>query len=72
MEVKIGQQVLAPNPDGEGMIKATVVGIGEQTDAVEIMIEGKPVKRDVAFIRYDEGKREGTADRCRYDLLKPL
>lgn len=71
MEVEIGQQVLVPDPGGDGMIKATVVEFGELSDAVDMMVEGKPVKRDVAIIRYDEGDREGMTDRCRYDLLKP-
>ena len=73
MEVEVGQQVLAPTSDGDGMIRATVVAFGEPSDAVEeTTVEGMPVKRDVAIIRYDEGTQEGFPGRCRYELLKPI
>jgi hypothetical protein len=70
--IEIGQQVLARDPDGDGMVKVTVVESGEPSDAVEMTVEGKPIKRDVAIIRYDEGGREGLTNRCRDNLLKPV
>jgi hypothetical protein len=73
VEVDIGQQVLAPDPEGTAMIRATVVAFGDPIDAVEeTTVEGKPVMRDVAIIRYDEGTQEGFTGRCRYELLQPI
>jgi hypothetical protein len=72
MEVAIGQKVLAPNPEGEGQVLATVVAFGEPEDGVEVMIEGKPVKRDVAIVQYEEGEQEGFTDRVLYCRLAPV
>jgi hypothetical protein len=78
MEVEIGQQVLVPHRNGEGMFRATVVAYGEPADAAEEntverrpLKRGRPLKRDVAIIRYDEGELEGTYGKVRYDLIAP-
>jgi hypothetical protein len=46
-----------------------VVGFGEAGDAVDVMIEGEPVKRDVAIVQYEEGEQEGTVGRVPYHLI---
>ncbi|MGI8715203.1 MAG: hypothetical protein ACR2NR_18880 [Solirubrobacteraceae bacterium] len=68
MEVQIDQKVCVPNPDGEPIL-ATVVGFGEPGDAVEVVIEGKPVKRDVAIVRHEEGENAGFIARVPYQLI---
>ncbi len=72
MDVKVGQRVYVPDPDGGRALLATVVALGEPDDAVEILVDGKPVRRDVAIIRYAEGEREGFTDSVRYELLSAI
>lgn len=72
MEVQIGQRVYVPNPDGGRRVLATVVQFGEPDDAEEVLVEGRPTKRDVAIVQYEEGRLEGFTARIRYDLLSPI
>lgn len=71
VEVAIGQKVRVPNPSGEGLVRATVVAFGEPGDAIDVMIEGKPVPRDVAIVRYEEGEHEGFTGRVLYERIEP-
>lgn len=68
MQVQIGQKVYVPNPEGERIL-ATVIGFGVPDDAVEVVIDGKPVKRDVAIVRHEEGESQGFVARVPYHLM---
>ncbi len=68
MGVEIGQEIYVPDPDGKP-VRATVLAFGEPSDAVEIVIEGKLVKRDVAIVRHEEGESNGFTARVPYDLI---
>lgn len=68
MHVQIGQKVYVPNPEGEPIL-ATVLGFGEPDDAVEVVIDDKPVKSGVAIVRHEEGNSEGFIARVRYHLI---
>jgi hypothetical protein len=70
MEVEVGQEVYVPDPDGNP-VRGTVQGLGEPADAVEIDIEGKAVKRDIAWVRHDEGQHEGFAAKVPYHEIFP-
>jgi hypothetical protein len=48
-----------------------VIEFGSPDDAVDVMIEGKPVKRDVAIVRYEEGERAGFFGLVPYHLIEP-
>lgn len=68
MQVQIGQKVYVPNPDGERIL-ARVLAFGESHDAVEVVIDGKLVKSDVAIVRHEEGESVGFIARVPYHLL---
>ncbi len=68
MQVQIGQKVYVPNPDGEPIL-ATVLEFGGPDDAVEVVIDGKPIKSDVALVRHDEGESKGFIARVPYHLI---
>jgi hypothetical protein len=70
MEVEIGQRVYVPDPDGKPVL-GTVIGRGEPEDAVDVMIDGQDVKRDVAIVRHEEGPSKGFEARVPYDLIMP-
>lgn len=69
MDVEIGQTVYVPDPEGNP-VRGTVVARGEPGDAVEMNVEGHAVKRDVAFVRHEEGESEGLIARVPYEDLK--
>jgi hypothetical protein len=69
MEVQTGQRVRVPHPSGEGTIRAKVIATGEPSDAIDVTIAGREVKRDVAIIRYEEGESEGLTSPVPYHLL---
>ena len=68
MQVEIGQKVYVPDPDGNP-VRATVTAYGDPHDAVEVEINGRAMKRDVAIVRHDEGSREGFIARVPYHLI---
>jgi len=68
MQLQIGQKVYVPNPDGERIL-ATVLEFGAPDDAVEVVLDGQPVKSDVAVVRHEEGESEGFIARVPYELI---
>ena len=69
VEVEIGQTVYVPDPDGQP-VRGTVIARGQPEDAVEMNVDGHPVKRDVAIVRHEEGKSQGFIARVPYEDLK--
>jgi hypothetical protein len=51
------------------LVRATVIAHGGPEDAVEVVIDGQDVKRDVAFGRHEEGSSDGFVARVPYDLI---
>lgn len=74
MDVEVGREYLAPDPDQDGMmIRVKVVGFGGPEDAVEAFeVEGRPIKRDVVWVMYLEGDRDGTTGKVLYEHFKKL
>ncbi len=68
IHVEIGQKVYVPNPDGEPIL-AVVLGFGTPDDAVEVVIDGKLTKSDVAIVRHEEGESKGFVARVPYQLI---
>ncbi len=68
MHVEIGQSVYVPNPDGEPIL-AVVLGFGTPDDAVEVVINGKLTRSDVAIVRHEEGDSNGFVARVPYPLI---
>lgn len=58
-------KVWAPNPDGEGEIRATFAAI-----AVGEPISVNGIDRDAARITFEEGDREGTTGRVPFYKLR--
>jgi hypothetical protein len=61
--------IWVPNPDGEGRLAATFVAPGDQAEAEIDPTLG--VRRDVAWITYEDGEREGTTAKYFYRELAP-
>jgi hypothetical protein len=59
-------KIWAPNPDGDGDIRATFITI-----AVGEPIAVGGIDRDAAWITFEEGDREGSAGRVPFYKLKP-
>jgi hypothetical protein len=64
--VEENDKVWAPDPDGDGEIRATLIAIavGEP-----IAVDG--IDRDAAWITFEEGDRDGTTGRVPFYKLKP-
>lgn len=60
------EKVWAPDPDGDGEIRAAfiTIAVGEP-----IAVDG--IDRDAAWITFEEGDREGTTDCVPFYKLKP-
>lgn len=60
------EKVWAPDPDGDGEIRATftAIAVGEP-----IAVDG--IDRDAAWITFEEGDREGTMGRVPFYKLRP-
>jgi len=50
-----GQRVIAPEPDGNGEVEATVAGPAERRDAVEVVGEHGLERVESCWVRYDDG-----------------
>jgi hypothetical protein len=69
MEVEFGQTVYVPNPDGQP-VRGTVIARGQPEDAVEMNVDGRAVKRDVAIVRHEEGMSQGFIAHVPYEDLR--
>jgi hypothetical protein len=58
MEVRVGQKVYVPDEQGNA-VRGVVQSIGKPTEAIEVDVDGKAVKRDVAFVQHVEGEQQG-------------
>lgn len=63
--IEAGQNVWAPAPDGEGELKAVFLAI-----AVDEPLRVDGIKRDAAWISWEEGEDEGTTARVPYYKLR--
>ena len=55
MTFETGQRVIAPEPDGNGQVEATVAGAAERRDAVEVMGDDGLERVESCWVRYDDG-----------------
>jgi hypothetical protein len=65
-----GKRVLVRNPDGEGWIAATFFAHGDPEEIDDPRVEGGRRVRDRAWVRYEEGEREGMTGQHAYSEIK--
>jgi hypothetical protein len=70
MEVRVGQKVYVPDQHGNP-VRGIVQSIGKPADAIEVDIDGKATKRDIAFIQHIEGEQQGFVAKVPQDQIFP-
>jgi len=58
MDFESGQRVIAPQPDGNGEVEATVEGPAERRDAVEVVGDHGLARVPSCWVRYDDGTQK--------------
>ena len=58
MSFETGERVIAPEPDGNGEVEATVAAPAERRDAVEVMGDHGLERVESCWVRYDDGTQK--------------